>query len=159
MVTPDLEPVRSKLYQEVLQDKERVYEYSRAFPRAYILPSDLSIPDKLPQDATAEIVHFEPNRVRIRAELSQAGYLVLADNIYPGWDANLNGNLVPIQPILGTFRGIELPSGAHEVEMVFHPKKMHQGLLVSFASFLLILLILIVNAFLRRRVNQGGPKL
>jgi hypothetical protein len=32
-----------------------VYEYMKAFPRAYILPPDLRIPDRLPEDATAVI--------------------------------------------------------------------------------------------------------
>jgi hypothetical protein len=154
VVTP--EPIASKDFRKVLSGSPMVYEYTKAFPRAYILPPDLSIPDRLPEDATAIIELDTPNRIAIRAELARPGWLVLADNDYPGWVAKSGSDLVRIEKVLGTFRGIRLEAGRHEVVMDFRPSSLKQGLALSLFTFIALVGAWAVVKFGKRRSVARG---
>lgn len=59
------------------------------------------------------ILQEEPDRVGIEVNLTQPGYLVLADTYYSGWQATVNGEAVEIMPANHVFRAIQLDRGEH----------------------------------------------
>jgi hypothetical protein len=74
------------------------------------------------------------NRTTIRAVLQQPGYLVVADTWYPGWQATVDGEAVPILRANYAFRAVRLEAGTHSVEMVYRPRAVAVGVAVSLAS-------------------------
>ena len=110
-------------------------------------------PASRPLGASARITRYEPERVVVRAQTPRTGLLVLGDNHYPGWRAEVDGRDVPIERVDYLFRGVRLGPGAHTVEFTYQPLSFKIGWIVSSISLAGLALALIVG--LRRR-HRGG---
>jgi hypothetical protein len=94
-------------------------------------------------EAQATIVAPETTtRITVKVEATRPGVLVLADTWYPGWYATVNGKHAPVFPVDGTFRGVELGEGAHEVVFRFDPTWYRLGTYISLAAALVVLMSL-----------------
>jgi hypothetical protein len=80
---------------------------------------------------TARIERYEPERVVVRARSSGQGLLVLSDNHYPGWEAEVDGREVPIERVDYLFRGVRIGPGTHTVEFRYEPLSWRIGWIVS----------------------------
>ncbi|HMQ55904.1 MAG TPA: YfhO family protein, partial [Anaerolineae bacterium] len=69
--------------------------------------------------------------ITIAVETDQAGYLVLADAYYPGWQATLDEQPVPIERANYAFRAVYVPAGQHLVRFEFDPWTWKVGLALS----------------------------
>ncbi len=87
----------------------------------------------------AEILVNEPERLVISAEAQRQGTLVLADSFYPGWTAYLDGSKVGIGKFQETFRSVKIPGGDHLVELIFRPRLVCVGALISGFTFVIVL--------------------
>ncbi len=96
---------------------------------------------------TAEILIDEPQRMVISTSASQPALLVQTDSFYPGWQATLDGEAVPLLRADLLFRGVAVPAGEHTVELRYRPPLIRAALLVS----PLALLGLLGLCFWRRR--------
>jgi hypothetical protein len=99
--------------------------------------------------AEARLTTPGPDRVRVDAEASGRGLLVLADAYDPGWRASVDGRPAPVLRANIAFRGVALPAGRHTVEMVYRPSSAKRGLAVSCAS-------LLVTAVIAAARGRGG---
>ncbi|MFI5016078.1 MAG: hypothetical protein ACHQAY_27395 [Hyphomicrobiales bacterium] len=72
-------------------------------------------------EAMVRIVSYKRNCVIIEADTDKPGVLVLHDLFYPGWEAMLDDQLVPILKTNLLFRGVELPRGRHIIAFRFNP--------------------------------------
>jgi hypothetical protein len=88
------------------------------------------------------------DRVVVSAELDRPGYLVLADQYYPGWRVTVDGRPAELLRVDYMLRGVSLPAGSHEVVFSFRPRSLRFGALLS-AAGLLILLGGVVHCVLR----------
>jgi len=77
---------------------------------------------------SARIVDFRPDRVRIEADMSAPGILVLVDTYEAGWKAAVDGVAAPVLRANGAFRGVALSPGRHLVEQVYRPRSVVAGL-------------------------------
>jgi hypothetical protein len=93
-----------------------------------------------PRPAPAEVVDLSPERLLVRA--SGPGVLVLTDAYHRGWRAFVQQTEVPVYLANFLGRGVALPPGPQEVELVFDPLSWRLGRLVSGATGLFVLLIL-----------------
>jgi hypothetical protein len=163
-----------------------VYENLTALPRAYLVPSavavsgatgalqpmtsgewdpretayvqapaPLGLPDE-PLDGAVEMVTHEPDRVVVRTQANRPALLVLADNMYPGWEAAIGGEPAEILLTNHTFRGVIVPAGAHTVEFTFRPRPLYAGLYLSIAGW--ALLVLSGVWLLIRRLRRRPPR-
>ena len=66
--------------------------------------------------------------------------LVLSENHYPGWQAEVDGRAVETRRVNYNLRGVELPAGEHTVTFVYRPKSASVGLLVSLLTLAALLL-------------------
>jgi hypothetical protein len=102
-----------------------------------ILPGESSSPSD-PADfvASVETTLYQPSRVVIDAKTNQPGFLVLSDLYYPGWEATVDGERVPIYEANASVRAVPLEAGAHTVEFRFKPKPLLYGALLSLISLI-----------------------
>ena len=162
------------------QSSLRVYENSEAFTRAWIVPQALVTPADAqpilemdlrrvvfieenpadpaaldpasPQIADASISRYTANSVFVDVNLSDRGWLVLADAYFPGWKAYLrpfggdesDESELPIYRANGALRAVYLPDdGQWTVRFVYSPMSFKLGLYVSFLAGMTGLLLLL----------------
>jgi len=97
---------------------------------------------KTPGKARVTLSRYEAHQVRIEVDAPSAGFLVLTDQYYPGWTAEVNGR--PAPDILRAdylFRAVPVEAGVSDVVFRFRPKTFRNGALTSAASLLLCLVI------------------
>jgi hypothetical protein len=93
--------------------------------------------------SSARIVEDQRNLVVIETESEEAGWLILSDNHYPGWQAAIDGRPTEIFRANHTMRAVEVPAGSHMLSFRFAPKAFHRSLYVSLASAILIFAVLV----------------
>ncbi len=108
-----------------------IYRNLDVWPRAYALrDGQASLQEgtlRLDADLTAEdlapviVERYSPMRIDLQVAMAQDGYLVLADQTYPGWRATVDGARTPILPVDGVFRGVQVPAGSHTVTFRYLP--------------------------------------
>jgi len=122
-------PLEAHLTPEAVLDGTFVYRNDRARPRAWVEPAG-------PQPATpwrdVLTLDWTPNRVIVRA--TGPGRLILADPVYPGWRATVDGRPTLIEPYQDLLRSVVLPEGEHVVVFRFAPISLTVGLLVALAA-------------------------
>ena len=96
------------------------------------------------------IADYESERVVVKVNTASAGYLVLTDSWYPGWEASLDGQSTPIHRADYIFRAVELPPGDHTVVFEYRPLSFAVGAAISGMS-LLICVALAVFAYSRAK--------
>jgi uncharacterized membrane protein YfhO len=52
---------------------------------------------------------------------------VISEIKYPGWAALVNGSPTPLVEVDGLLRGVALPSGLAQIEMIFRPGSLAVG--------------------------------
>jgi len=112
-----------------------------------------SAEDTLP--GTAQISEYGLHRVVIETESRRPSLLVLADNAYPSWHAQVDGAPVPILTADITFRAVEVPEGKHRVTFAYHSTRQVAGIWISSISLAIVAAMLFSGRRLRTVKGQG----
>jgi hypothetical protein len=115
-------------------------------------PPRLASSHPVTDDDTVSIVSYEPERVVVKANLTQEGYLVLSDTHYPGWHVDVDSQASRLHRANLLFRAVYLPAGDHTVEFRFQPQSWRIGAIVSALTALLTVLGLLI--FSRKPVRS-----
>jgi hypothetical protein len=91
--------------------------------------------------AAARFVTNDPEHLVIDVDAPAPGFLVLADQYYPGWRATVNGKDVPIQRANYTFRLVEVPAGSSRVEFRYRPASVAIGAAVSALTLVTVVVL------------------
>jgi len=107
---------------------------------------------------SARIVHYDPLRIEVEAELDRPGLVVLREQFYPGWQlevetAGQGSGRVPIVRADHVMRGARLPAGQHRVIYRYRPASFLCGAIVSGTAWLG--LAVVGAMFGARRYLQG----
>jgi hypothetical protein len=97
-----------------------------------------------------ESLQDSPNAVTIRAASESGGFLVLADTLYPGWQATLDGQPAEILRANHTFRAVTFPPGEHIVVFRYLPLSFQVGAAVSLLTLFVTVGALTVLSLRRR---------
>ena len=103
----------------------------------------------------AQIISYKDERVVVRARSDGPGLLVLSDNDFPGWKAELDGRSVPIERVDYLFRGVRIGPGTHTVEFRYEPLSWTIGWIVSLVSLAGLGLVVLLGLRRRRRAGRG----
>jgi hypothetical protein len=103
-------------------------------------------PDELPPlpggtvapESRAQISRYEPTRLVIDTAAPTATVLVVSEMFYPGWEATVDGQAVPIKVADYLLRGVALPVGQHTVEMRYRASAARSGAIISCLTLLLL---------------------
>jgi len=78
----------------------------------------------------------DAREVDLDVDMKGAGYLVLADTYYPGWQARVDGQETEILRANSNFRAVSLPRGLHQVNFSYRPWSMKIALGLTLTSLL-----------------------
>jgi hypothetical protein len=119
--------------------------------REIVLPAGKPVPPPAAFVGAARVVAEKADRVRIEADLSADGYVVLVDGHDPGWRASVDGAPAPLLRANVAFRAVAVRAGRHFVEMVYRPRTALAGLALSLLS------LVTAVTFLAWPAARGGP--
>ena len=114
------------------------------------LPKPLPPQSALPGEAAA-IRRFEPDWLLVEVNAKTNALLVLAEAWYPGWRAEINGQLEASVPANLWMRAFPVPPGRSEVRLFFRQNYLWPGAAVSCLSAVAALLTLALG----RRPSRG----
>jgi len=155
------------------EENLKIYEILDPFPRAWfvemveVISDDSLAINRLSEDAfnlrrqavvdtalpislekhTATIHQIEQvNSTYLQLNVSAEGssLLILSQTYYPGWQAYLNNQPVPLYRVNVVQQGVIIPAGYHEVELRFEPSSFWWGSIGTIVA-LLICVGLIIN--------------
>ena len=90
-----------------------------------------------------QVTERTANRISLNARMTCKGMVILSETYFPGWQAKVDDASVEIHQAYGTLRGIVVPAGQHRVSIVYRPKSVYFGALLTVAG---LLIAWIVNA-------------
>ena len=125
----------------------RLYRNLEEQPRAWVQPESWKAGESI---RAVELLATNPDRISLRA--AGPGVLVLAEIIYPGWRAWMDGRPVQIETVEGLLRSVRLGPGEHTVEFGFYPTSFYLGVAAS-----LITIMLLAFAALKWRIGKRKP--
>ena len=132
--------------------KEALEAALNADPRAIVVLEEESMPPASPATGArtlAGILKDAPDDVVVIAELEKPGWLVLLDNYFPGWKAEVDGAPARILRADYAFRAVALPAGSHRVVFRYRPESFSWGIGVSLAALAAAVIIALTG--LRKR--------
>src|SRR5262249_36641702 len=109
-------------------------------------------------DARVEIVRLGDEWLEVQTHSRTPAFLVLADVMYRGWQARVNGRLVPIVRTDYVLRGVSVPAGDSTVMFVFRPLSFYAGATLSLLACVTAAGLLIWEGW-RRKAGDEEPQM
>lgn len=95
------------------------------------------------------LVEYRANYLKYTCQSPVENLAVFSEVYYDkGWTAYIDGKQVPHFRVNYLLRAMRVPAGNHAIEFRFHPKSYYLGEKVSFASSLVLILLLIGTGYL-----------
>lgn len=79
------------------------------------------------------------NEWELNVAVDRPALLVISNNYFPGWHAEIGGRVFPVYRVNSTFQGVEVPAGEHRVRFYYHSDTVQASAYVSVALLLLLL--------------------
>lgn len=124
-----------------------------------LLPGDGPPPDPASSDVTegrAEVVSFDANHLRLRAEVDGPAWLLYADRWHAGWSATVNGRETRVERANQRWKAVALEPGASDVEFRFRQRPRRAWLLRFTAVNQLLWMIVPVVLAVRVAAGRGS---
>ncbi|GET27138.1 YfhO family protein [Prolixibacter sp. NT017] len=100
------------------------------------------------------ITGFGANYIEVDVSLKGPSELMYLQNFKNGWQAFIDGKATTIQPAYRSLMQTSVPAGEHHIRFRYHPNKVLAAFAVSAISFLLLLVWLLWDSFLRKRKKK-----
>ncbi|PJF44722.1 MAG: hypothetical protein CUN55_02460 [Phototrophicales bacterium] len=97
--------------------------------------------------AEVQVVNVEPTRQQYLVSSDGAGYLVLANTWYSGWQARVDGVPVQLYRANLTFMAIPISAGDSEITLTYSPRGGEVALAVSLLSTFILISLIAIGLF------------
>ncbi len=104
-----------------------------------------------PPRGMVKVTRPDPDGLIAAVETDREAILVFSEVAYPGWRATIDGAATPLFTADYLFRAVRVPAGSHEVRLHFTPPLWRLGWQIAAVSAILLLSLLVIPPFLRRR--------
>jgi len=111
-----------------------------------------------PANAGVKVTRYEPQRIELQTRNDQAGFLVLSEVWYRGWEAWIDGRRAPVERVNYLLRGLAVPAGDHRIEFVFRAHSFRNGAAWSMLGVALLATGGIVISLRRRNQSSAFLK-
>jgi len=99
-------------------------------------------PINLDANSLIELINYDVTSLIYKSKTKSVHFAVFSEIFYKeGWNAYLDGVLVPHYRVNYVLRGMKVPAGIHNIEFKFEPKVIEKGKIVSLISYILLLFI------------------
>lgn len=96
--------------------------------------------------ATIKLLSHKPNHLKYQSENTNDGLAVFSElYYYKGWNAYIDGKLIPHLRVNYALRALEIPAGKHSVEFKFEPKVVKTGSKITLGSSVLFTVLLLLG--------------
>ena len=103
---------------------------------------DIQFPMQQDTIATIALADYKVTSLTYKSVTKSVQFAVFSEIFYKeGWNAYIDGELVPHYRVNYVLRGMKIPAGIHKIEFKFEPKVIQQGKTVSLISYALLLFI------------------
>jgi len=92
------------------------------------LPASAS---QLGEEGSVTLLKESPNRIMVSVNSTIDGWVVIRDSWYPGWQAVMDGQSIPILHADYLFKAVHVSAGNHEIALEYKPVSFTIGLWVS----------------------------
>ncbi len=99
-------------------------------------------------DSVSQIIlmDYKPNHLTYKSQNENQGFAVFSEMYYNnGWNAYINGDLVPHFRVNYALRGLNIPKGDHKIEFKFEPKVVATGSKITLATSILLMVLMVVG--------------
>ena len=118
--------------------------------REVILPAGSPRPSDPAFRSQVRVSVLRPDRTVVEVVLSGVGHLVLVDAFDPGWRAAVDGRPAPILRANVVFQAVPVPAGAHRVELVYRPRSVIWGTVITALALVMALVVALRSTAVRR---------
>ena len=98
-------------------------------------------------DVAVTVMNQTPALSTFAFSSSTGGYFVIADPVFPGWTAELDGRTVPVEQIAGALPAIKVGPGKHVLSYRYAPSSVRNGAILSLIGLLAALACFLIGWF------------
>lgn len=109
---------------------------------------------------SVKLVSYKPNDLVYETETSSPQFAVFSEIYYPkGWNAYVDGAIMPHVCVDYILRGMDVPAGKHKIEFKFEPKVYKTGNTIAMIGSVLLLLSVAGSLFMyyKKTTTQQQP--
>jgi uncharacterized membrane protein YfhO len=104
------------------------------------------LPTGTPEGPVAgNLTNDGPNTVVVGVDAPRAGYLILADAYYPGWEATIDGQPTALLRADWVVRSVQVPAGHHQIEFRFRPNSLVVGGVISGVAWVIAIAAIVIG--------------
>ena len=116
--------------------------------------NDLHLNNSYNADGSIRLLSYEPNDLVYQAEVKEKQFAVFSEIYYAsGWNAYLDGKLMPYAQVNYVLRGMEVPGGNHKIEFKFEPSTYKTGNSIALLGSILLLITIGLGLYLNTKKN------
>ncbi|OIQ18671.1 MAG: hypothetical protein BM557_07050 [Flavobacterium sp. MedPE-SWcel] len=109
--------------------------------------------------ATITLKDHKPNYIKYTSNNKKEGLAVFSEMYYTnGWNAYVDGKLIPHFKADFVLRAMEVPAGKHTIEFKFEPQVVKTGSTIALISTILMLVLLAGGIYMNSRKEQLPKK-
>lgn len=119
------------------------------------IPNNFATTFKKDSTAKINLTFYKPNELHYAFSASENQFAVFSEIFYKnGWNAYIDGELVPHYNVNYVLRGLPMPAGEHKIIFKFEPQVIKSGTLITIIAYLMFVLVTLGWFFIRRkRIN------
>ena len=106
-----------------------------------LLTEPIALKNEKQFSGQVEKIEYSPNRVTMKTNQNEEGFLVLLDTYFPGWKLEVDGKPEHIHRANYFYRGVRLAPGSHDIEFSYEPVGLKTGVIISGVTFILLLFL------------------